>query len=66
MKKGDMKTKQPKQSDFGSRLKLKNKEYTKELRKLQTELCKLQEWVKLNGLRAIVIFEGATVPGKAG
>ena len=25
--------------------KLTNKEYTKELRRLQAELCKLQEWV---------------------
>ena len=63
MKKGVIKTKQ---SDAGSKPKLKNKEYIKELRKLQTELCKLQEWVKLNGLRAIVIFEGRDGAGKGG
>ncbi len=66
MKKEAMKTKQPKQSDSGSKPKLKNKEYVKELRKLQTELCKLQAWVKLNGLRAIVIFEGRDGAGKGG
>jgi len=30
--------------------KLKRKEYEKELRKLQTELCTLQDWVKATGL----------------
>jgi polyphosphate kinase 2 (PPK2 family) len=38
--------------------KLKRKEYEKELHKLQIELCKLQEWVRHQGLRIIVIFEG--------
>ena len=66
MRKKDMKAKKSKQSDSGSKPKLKNKEYTKELRKLQTELCKLQEWVKFNGLRAIVIFEGRDGAGKGG
>jgi Polyphosphate kinase 2 (PPK2) len=37
---------------------LKNKEYEKELRRLQGELRKLQDWVKHKGLRVIVIFEG--------
>ncbi len=66
MKKGDMKSKPMKRSDSGPEPKLKNKEYIKELRKLQTELCKLQEWVKLKGLRAIVIFEGRDGAGKGG
>jgi polyphosphate kinase 2 (PPK2 family) len=38
--------------------KLKRKEYEKELRKLQTELCLLQDWVKATGERIIVVFEG--------
>lgn len=38
--------------------KLKTKRYEKELRKLQTELCHLQEWVKHKGLRVIIVFEG--------
>ena len=45
---------------------LKNKEYTKELRKLQIELCKLQEWIKHKGLRIVVIFEGRDAAGKGG
>jgi polyphosphate kinase 2 len=46
--------------------KLKNKEYVSELRKLQAELCKLQEWVKLKGLRVIILFEGRDTAGKGG
>ena len=46
--------------------KLKNKEYTKKLRKLQAELCRLQEWVKHKGLRAIIVFEGRDTAGKGG
>src|SRR4051812_26238938 len=46
--------------------KLKNKEYMKELRKLQAELCHLQEWVKHKGLRVIIIFEGRDAAGKGG
>jgi polyphosphate kinase len=49
-----------------SQPKMKRKPYEKELRKLQTELCLLQEWVKLKGLRAIVIFEGRDAAGKGG
>jgi len=45
---------------------MKRKEYDKELRKLQTELCRLQEWVKHKGLRAIVVFEGRDAAGKGG
>jgi polyphosphate kinase 2 len=48
------------------RQKMKGKEYAKELRKLQTELCRLQEWVKHEGLRVIVIFEGRDAAGKGG
>jgi polyphosphate kinase 2 len=46
--------------------KLKTKKYAKELRKLQAELCKLQDWVKLKGLRVIIIFEGRDGAGKGG
>ena len=38
---------------------------TKELKRLQVELCKLQEWVKYKGLRLIVVFEGRDGPAKA-
>jgi polyphosphate kinase 2 len=46
--------------------KLKNKEYEKELGKLQARLCVLQEWVKEKGLRVIVLFEGRDAAGKGG
>jgi len=46
--------------------KLKSKEYLKELRRLQAELCKLQDWAKANGERAIVVFEGRDAAGKGG
>jgi polyphosphate kinase 2 len=45
---------------------LKRKKYEKELRKLQSELCKLQDWVKYKGLRIIVVFEGRDAAGKGG
>ncbi len=45
---------------------MKGKEYAKELRKLQTELCKLQDWVKQQGLRVVVVFEGRDTAGKGG
>jgi polyphosphate kinase 2 len=46
--------------------KLKNKEYAKELTRLQEKLCILQDWVKAKGLRVIVIFEGRDAAGKGG
>ena len=46
--------------------KMGTKKYMKELRKLQGELCKLQEWVKHKGLRVIIIFEGRDAAGKGG
>jgi polyphosphate kinase len=46
--------------------KMKGKEYMKELKKLQAELCHLQEWVKLKGLRVIIVFEGRDAAGKGG
>src|SRR4051812_14005713 len=46
--------------------KLKGKKYLKEVRKLQGELCRLQEWVKHKGLRVIIIFEGRDAAGKGG
>ena len=46
--------------------KMKRKVYEKELRKLQEELCHLQAWVKLKGLRVIIVFEGRDAAGKGG
>src|SRR3984885_5062070 len=46
--------------------KMKRKAYEKELRKLQVQLCHLQEWVKEKKLRVIIIFEGRDAAGKGG
>ena len=40
--------------------------YTRELRRLQAELVKLQEWIKHEGLRVVVLFEGRDAAGKGG
>src|SRR3984885_5543134 len=40
--------------------------YEKELRKLQIELVKFQEWVKHEGLRVVCLFEGRDAAGKGG
>ena len=45
---------------------LKRKKYNKEIRRLQAELCKLQDWVKYKGLRVIVVFERRDAAGKGG
>ena len=45
---------------------LTKKEYEKELARLQIELVKLQEWVKLKGLKVMVLFEGRDAAGKGG
>jgi polyphosphate kinase 2 len=45
---------------------LDKKFYEKELRRLQIELVKLQEWVKQKGMKVVVIFEGRDAAGKGG
>lgn len=46
--------------------KLKKKVYKQELRRLQVELVKLQRWVKYQGLKVVVVFEGRDAAGKGG
>ena len=46
--------------------KLKKKHYERELAKLHHELVKLQYWVKDQGLRIVIIFEGRDTAGKGG
>jgi len=46
--------------------KIKKKFYNQELRRLQVELVKLQEWVKHKKLKVVVIFEGRDAAGKGG
>ncbi len=48
------------------RQKLPKKMYEMELLRLQEELVKLQEWIKDQGLKVVVIFEGRDAAGKGG
>src|SRR3954451_24006257 len=56
----------PKQHPGETKPRMKRKKYEKQLRKLQTELCLLQDWVKHAGARVIVVFEGRDAAGKGG
>lgn len=53
-------------SGDGAAAGLSTKVYEKELRRLQVELVKLQEWVRASGARVAVIFEGRDGAGKGG
>ena len=44
----------------------KDYKYVEELAHLQFELIELQEWVRLNGLKVVVLFEGRDAAGKGG
>ena len=46
--------------------KMKRKDYEKVLRKLQEELCHLQDWIKASRERVIVVLEGRDAAGKGG
>ncbi len=46
--------------------KLPRKKYETELLRLQTELVKLQEWVRAEGTRLVIVFEGRDAAGKGG
>lgn len=46
--------------------KLKKKFYLKEIAKLKYELIKLEEWVKQQKLKVVVLFEGRDAAGKGG
>src|ERR1700745_3983933 len=52
--------------DGAASSRMKRKDYEKELRKLQVQLCHLQEWVKQEKLRVIILFEGRDAAGKGG
>ena len=42
------------------------KDYEKELRRFQVELLQLEEWIRHQGLRVVVLFEGRDTAGKGG
>jgi polyphosphate kinase len=46
--------------------KMKNKLYEAEYDKLQLELVRMQEWVRAEGLKLCVLFEGRDAAGKGG
>ncbi|MFI8774789.1 polyphosphate kinase 2 [Gordonia sp. NPDC062954] len=58
--------KKAKDDKAAKRPKLSTKAYEAELFRLQTELVKLQEWVRATGSRVVVIFEGRDAAGKGG
>ena len=55
-----------KNADDQGTVPLKRKEYERELRKLQTKLVQMQEWVKATGAKIVVVFEGRDAAGKGG
>ena len=65
-KKGDQNDNNCHLESSGKTNKVKKKVYEKELFRLQLELVKLQEWIKLNKLKVVVIFEGRDAAGKGG
>jgi polyphosphate kinase 2 len=46
--------------------KLKRKTFERELKRLQRELVLLQEYIKVEGLKVVVVFEGRDAAGKGG
>jgi polyphosphate kinase 2 len=64
-KKGKKKHKKAKTDALG-RPKVPKKAYEAELYRMQAELVKLQEWVRAEGARLVVIFEGRDAAGKGG
>jgi polyphosphate kinase len=52
--------------DYNKKGVLKTQVYEEELTRLQIELVKLQHWVKEEGKRIVVIFEGRDAAGKGG
>lgn len=61
--KDNLKHVEPKERDIR---KIKSKVYKKELDKLQIELVKLQDWIKHENLKIVVLFEGRDAAGKGG
>ena len=58
--------KQPGVSDPKQLVLVDKKTFARELRRLQVELVKLQEWVRFKNLKVVVIFEGRDAAGKGG
>jgi len=65
-KKKNKKNKAKKNKHSDKEGELKKKYYEKELLRLQTELVKMQEWIRHKGMRVVIIFEGRDAAGKGG
>jgi polyphosphate kinase 2 (PPK2 family) len=52
--------------EYGPDGRITGESYDRELFKLQEDLVDLQEWIKHEGLRVAVIFEGRDAAGKGG
>jgi polyphosphate kinase 2 len=63
---GPVATNGKEKKDNGKPANLKKKQYERELRKLQTKLVEMQEWVKASGAKVAVVFEGRDAAGKGG
>ena len=61
-----MKDKKPTPPNDMPRVRLKKKYYEQQMKKLQVELCHLQDWVQQTGARVIILFEGRDAAGKGG
>src|SRR4030081_991919 len=55
-----------KKKKTGQNDKLANKDYARELRKLQSRLVGMQEWVRASGAKLVIVFEGRDAAGKGG
>lgn len=51
---------------FAEPTKMKNRDYNRELARLQEELVLLQRWIRHRGLKVVVVFEGRDAAGKGG
>ena len=56
----------PASTDSRRPQRLPRRRYERELLRLQAELVKLQEWVRTEGARVVVVFEGRDAAGKGG
>lgn len=57
---------QKKNGSVQKKTEISKKQYERELRKLQTKLVEMQEWVRAAGARVVVVFEGRDAAGKGG
>jgi polyphosphate kinase 2 len=68
-KKGDSnetKTEAGKSGSAAPKGEISGKDYARKMKNLHVELVKLQEWVKLKGLKVCIVFEGRDGAGKGG